>query len=44
MEYASFEMGRKFVGAELKESYFRQSVANLAGAVQQTQGLFIEAA
>ena len=42
--YVAVEMGRKFVGAELKESYFRQSVANLAGAVQQTQGLFSEAA
>lgn len=28
----SLEMGRRFVGAELKESYFRQACANLAAA------------
>jgi DNA modification methylase len=27
--YVSIEMGRKFVGAELKPSYYRQAVANL---------------
>lgn len=39
--YVSLEMGRKFVGVELKESYFRQAVANLAAAcTEQTQDLF----
>ena len=27
--YVALEMGRKFVGAELKASYYRQAVANL---------------
>ena len=27
--YVAVEMGRRFVGAELKESYYRQAVANL---------------
>lgn len=31
--YCAVQMGRKFVGAELKTSYFSQSVKNLAGAV-----------
>lgn len=34
---------RRFVGLELKESYFRQAIRNLAGAVRQ-QSLFEEAA
>lgn len=38
--YVSLEMGRRFVGVELKESYFRQATANLEGATRQTQGLF----
>jgi DNA modification methylase len=38
--YVSLEMGRRFVGVELKESYFRQAAANLEGATRQTQGLF----
>jgi DNA modification methylase len=38
--YVSLEMGRRFVGVELKESYFRQAAANLDGATRQTQGLF----
>ena len=33
----ALEMGRRFVGAELKESYFKQAVANLAGAETQKQ-------
>ena len=28
--YVALELGRRFVGVELKESYYRQSVANLA--------------
>jgi DNA modification methylase len=41
--FVSVEMGRRFVGVELKESYFKQSVENLAGAVRQTQDLFAAA-
>lgn len=35
----SLQEGRKFIGAELKESYFHQAVRNLAAAVRQP-GLF----
>jgi DNA modification methylase len=39
--YVSLQMGRKFVGSELKASYFKQAAANLAGAVQaSSQDLF----
>lgn len=39
--YVSMEMGRKFIGAELKKSYFDQARKNLAGAVAaQAQDLF----
>lgn len=39
--YVSLKMGRKFVGAELKKSYFDQACKNLAGVlVNQTQDLF----
>ena len=30
--YVAIEQGRRFIGAELKESYYRQARANLAGA------------
>jgi DNA modification methylase len=33
--YVALEEGRKFVGVELKESYFRQSVANLINVKRQ---------
>ena len=37
----SCEMGRKFVGAELKQSYFEQAAKNIAAAEQEkTQDLF----
>lgn len=42
--YVALEMGRKFVGVELKASYYRQAVENLAGAVRKTQDLFSEQA
>lgn len=42
--YVSLEMGRMFVGVELKESYYKQAVANLAGAVTKTEDLFATAA
>ena len=38
--YVAVEMGRRFVGAELKASYFGQAVANLAAAVAKTADLF----
>lgn len=39
--FVSIQMGRKFVGAELKQSYFQQASRNLAAAeVEQTQDLF----
>lgn len=40
--FVAVEMGRKFVGAELKQSYFEQAARNLAAAEQgQTQDLFV---
>jgi DNA modification methylase len=30
--YVAIEMGRRFIGAELKPSYYRQAVANLRTA------------
>ncbi len=33
--YAALRMGRRFVGAELKESYYRQAARNLANAKSQ---------
>ena len=42
--FVAVEMGRKFVGAELKQSYFEQAARNLASAEQeQTQDLFATA-
>ena len=39
--FVAVEMGRKFVGAELKQSYFEQAARNLVAAEQeQTQDLF----
>lgn len=38
--YAAVEMGRKGVGVELKESYFRQAAKNLAGIKARQGGLF----
>ena len=39
--YKALQMNRRFVGAELKASYFKQAAANLAGAVShQAQDLF----
>ena len=39
--FVAVEMGRKFVGAELKQSYFEQAARNMAAAEQeQTQDLF----
>lgn len=33
--YVALEQGRKFIGAELKASYYKQAVANLKNAVKQ---------
>lgn len=41
--YVSLEMGRRFVGVELKESYFKQATANLEAATRKTQDLFAAA-
>ena len=41
--YVALEMGRRFIGVELKGSYFAQAKANLARAVAQTSDLFSEA-
>ena len=38
--YVSLEMGRRFIGVELKASYFQQAVANLAAATAKTADLF----
>jgi len=35
--YVAVEMGRRFVGAELKRSYYDQAVANLAAAADDSQ-------
>ena len=38
--YVALEMGRRFVSAELKGSYYQQAVANLAAAIAKTEDLF----
>jgi DNA modification methylase len=38
--YVSLEMGRRFVGTELKASYYQQAVGNLAAATLKTADLF----
>ncbi|GMA50156.1 hypothetical protein GCM10025857_15130 [Alicyclobacillus contaminans] len=35
--YESIKMGRRFVGVELKPSYYRQAVKNLQAAAEATQ-------
>lgn len=42
--YIAVEMGRKAIAVELKESYFRQMVANVANAKAKTIDLFASAA
>jgi DNA modification methylase len=43
--FVAIELGRKFVGVELKKSYFDQAVRNLDAATKEgTQNLFAEAA
>lgn len=38
--YVALTMGRKFIGSELKPSYFRQACANLENATRQDNTLF----
>jgi DNA modification methylase len=40
--HVALQMGRKFVGAELKASYYQQAVRNLAAAKAHTASLFDE--
>jgi DNA modification methylase len=41
--YVAIEQGRRFVGAELKKSYFDQAVKNLENAARNQAGLFADA-
>lgn len=38
--YVAIEMGRRFVGVELKRSYYEQAARNLAAAMKDTMPLF----
>lgn len=38
--YCALEMQRKFIGVELKASYFQQAKANIASALSKSEGLF----
>jgi DNA modification methylase len=40
--HCAIQMGRKFIGAELKKSYYEQAARNLSAAHMQTQDLFAE--
>jgi DNA modification methylase len=42
--HVALRMGRKFVGTELKESYYRQAAKNLEAATIQTADLFAQVA
>lgn len=42
--YIAVEMGRRAIAVELKDSYFRQMVANVAAVKSKTADLFAEAA
>ena len=42
--FVAIEMGRRFVGVELKESYFKQAAENLENATKLTQDVFAVAA
>ena len=42
--YVAIEMGRRFVGVELKASYFKQAAQNLDAATRKTADLFAIAA
>jgi DNA modification methylase len=38
--FVTLQMGRRFVGAELKASYYQQAARNLAQALRGTADLF----
>lgn len=40
--YVALQMGRRFIGAELKRSYFEVACRNLAAATREQGGLFAE--
>ena len=40
--YVSVQMGRKYIGTELKRSYYEQAVRNLQNALKLTNDLFAE--
>jgi len=40
--FVALEMGRRFIGSELKESYYRQACKNLKRALSASEGLFAE--
>jgi len=40
--YTALQMGRRFIGAELKPSYYELALKNIASAQQEQQGLFYE--
>ena len=42
--YVSLQLGRRFLGVELKESYWKQAKANLAAAKQHAGELFRDSA
>jgi len=42
--YVALQMGRKFIGCELKESYWKQACANLGNARAVSSTLFDNAA
>ncbi len=42
--HVALRMGRKFIGTELKESYYRQAARNLEAATIQTADLFAQVA
>lgn len=42
--HVALKMGRKFIGTELKESYYRQAARNLEAATIQTADLFAQVA
>lgn len=40
--FVALEMGRRFLGSELKQSYYQQSCRNLSAALSASTGLFAE--
>jgi hypothetical protein len=42
--FVSLEMGRRFIGSELKPSYYRQAYKNLSAALSDATGLFAQGA